>query len=44
MSKGSVNPGCRSKHALLGGSDKIYLVGGLKASNEASGDIFEYCP
>lgn len=33
LAKGKVHPGSRSKHALLGGRDKIYLIGGLKANN-----------
>jgi N-acetylneuraminic acid mutarotase len=29
---------------LLSGKDRIYLIGGLKANNEASNDIFEFNP
>jgi hypothetical protein len=36
ISKGEVQPGSRTKHALLGGKDKIYLVGGLLKNNKAS--------
>jgi hypothetical protein len=36
VAKGSCNPGKRSKHGLLGGKNGIYLVGGLKANDEAS--------
>ena len=44
VSKGKVHPGRRSKHALLGGKDKIYLIGGLKANDEASNEIYEFDP
>lgn len=30
------SPGARSKHALLAGKSKIYLVGGLKANLDLS--------
>lgn len=39
-----MHPGSRSKHALLGGKEKIYLVGGLKGNNEASSEIFAFNP
>jgi N-acetylneuraminic acid mutarotase len=42
--KGKCHPGRRSKHALLGGKDKIYLIGGLKANDEASNEIYEFDP
>jgi len=31
--KSAVTPGCRTKHALVSGKDKIYLIGGLQANN-----------
>ena len=36
------NPGPRSKHALIGGKSKIYLVGGLYNDIHSSGEIFEF--
>lgn len=42
--KGPVNPGSRTKHALLGGKDRIYLVGGLQGNNSATNSIFEFNP
>lgn len=38
------HPGNRSKHALLGGKSKIYLVGGLLKNNSVSNEIFEFDP
>jgi hypothetical protein len=29
---------------LLGGKTKIYLIGGLKANDEASNEIYEFDP
>ena len=40
IAKGKVNPGSRSKHALLAGKSKIYMIGGLKSNNMASNEIF----
>ena len=40
ISKSKEQPGSRSKHALLAGKSKIYLIGGLKSNNMASNDIF----
>lgn len=42
MARSETTPGCRSKHALLAGKSKIYLVGGLQANSTASHDIFEF--
>lgn len=42
--KGKYLPGRRSKHSLLGGKEKIYLIGGLKANDEASNEIYEFDP
>jgi hypothetical protein len=42
--KSTVNPGARTKHALLSGKDRIYLIGGLQANNQASNDIFAFDP
>lgn len=33
-------PGPRSKHALIGGKTKIYLVGGLSSDVNSSDEIF----
>jgi hypothetical protein len=44
VSKSKFHPGRRSKHALLGGKDRIYLIGGLKANDQASNDICEFNP
>jgi hypothetical protein len=40
ISKNKVSPGSRSKHALVGGKSKIYLIGGLKGNNDASNEIY----
>lgn len=40
-SKGD-HPGPRSKHALVGGKNKIYLVGGLSSDINSSNHIYEY--
>jgi N-acetylneuraminic acid mutarotase len=37
-------PGRRSKHGLIATKDKIYLIGGLLANNEASNDIYAFDP
>ncbi len=38
--KNKVTPGPRSKHALVGGKNKIYLIGGLYQDVNSSNDIF----
>ena len=35
-------PGPRSKHALIGGKTRIYLVGGLSSDVSSSNEIFEF--
>lgn len=35
-------PGPRSKHVLIGGKNKIYLVGGLSSDIRSSNQIYEY--
>ena len=42
--KNQVSPGIRSKHALVAGSSKIYLIGGLSVNNDANGDLYEFDP
>ena len=37
-------PGARSKHSLVGGRKKIYLVGGLSSDVHSSNQIFEFDP
>lgn len=37
-------PGVRSKHALIGGKSKIYLIGGLCDNIFSSNEIFAYDP
>lgn len=36
------HPGSRSKHALLAGKNRIFLVGGLLKNDEASSDICSF--
>lgn len=38
--KNGINPGPRSKHALIGGKNKIYLIGGLFQDVHSSNDIY----
>ena len=37
-------PGPRSKHSLIGGKQKIYLIGGLVSDVQSSNQIYEYHP
>lgn len=44
MPKGDFKPGARSKHALVAGKDKIYLIGGLLKNTDPSNEICEFDP
>lgn len=37
-------PGPRSKHALIGAKNRIYLIGGLSSNVQSSNQIYEFNP